>query len=121
MNADADSLDIGLDIEEPAQKHARKLPEPGVQRNKGPSTTRASTPKGSRLFDESTLFLGNGLFTIIKRTDQDIPSYYVSCPLHGYHDGERRHPCVKAMSINQPDEPTVRLRLMKWVVQGLLT
>ena len=70
------------------------------------------------MFAESTIFIANGAFKIVKRMDQNVPSYYVGCPVHAYHGGGRRHPCVKAMSITQPDEETVLLRLRKWILEG---
>ena len=106
---------------EPDAKRQRKLPDHDITRpsSSGPSGGhRARSTKESILFAESTIFIANGAFKIVKRMDQKVPSYYVSCPIHSYHAGGRRHPCVKAISITQPDEETVLLRLRKWILAG---
>lgn len=106
--------------DEPEAKRQRKLPDPGILRSSsGPSGShRVRSTKESIMFAESTIFIANGAFKIVKRMDQNVPSYYVGCPVHAYHGGGRRHPCVKAMSITQPDEETVLLRLRKWILEG---
>ena len=52
--------------------------------------------------------------------DQAVPSFYVHCPCHTYFDGKRKRFCSKAISVTQPDEPTVLLRLRHWILEGWL-
>ena len=93
------------------------LPQHEISRFAGAGGKRNRSTKELVLNADSTVMVA-GTFAIIKRTNQKVPAYYVNCPVHGYHDGVRRHPCVKAMSINQPDEPTVLLRLKHWLLEG---
>lgn len=108
--------------DEPELKRQRKLPDSGISRpssSSGPSGShRVRSTKESILLSESTIFIANGAFKIVKRMDQNVPSYYVGCPVHSYQGGGRRRPCVKAISITQPDEETVLLRLRKWILAG---
>jgi len=95
--------------------------------------TRASTPRvrarvadggdaaagGSSRRASDSILLGNNAFAIVRRSDQAVPGYYVHCPCHTYNDGFRRRACGKAISITQPDEETVILRLHNWRLHGL--
>lgn len=107
-------------------KKARKLADHEL--------TRSSTPRvrarvadagddagtgGSSRHASSTILLGNAAFAIVRRGDQAVPGYYVHCPCHTFNDGTRRRACGKAISITQPDEETVILRLHDWILQGL--
>ena len=44
-----------------------------------------------------------------------VESYYCKCLLHS----TTKRQCLKSMQTNQPDEPTVLLRLRTWLLEGL--
>lgn len=94
----------------------RNLPEANVPKSRKVAEPHAP---GSSLLADTTTFLADGIIAIVKRTDQAVPSFYVHCPCHSYHDGQRKRFCSKAISITQPDGPTVLLRLRHWILEGM--